>query len=163
MAKEFTFPLESNLNIDENRSTIPVGGYFEICAPSRICSEPPSLFPGVDKPCTKQQRWTTSEFNPLPLAGVPRLETEQTKPDRDLPPSACQSLTVSSQDGEPWVGHRHCRGWQFDIRILFGFQARGIAHQGTEGEFAKWQIAALKFALSTPHGRPVVCHIGHGI
>ena len=38
--------LESNLNIDENRSTSCVGGFWEIDAPSWICSEPPSLKSG---------------------------------------------------------------------------------------------------------------------
>jgi len=46
MAKAFTFSLESNLNIDKNRSTSPVGGFSEFDAPSRICSEPPSLKSG---------------------------------------------------------------------------------------------------------------------
>jgi hypothetical protein len=46
IAKAFTFPLEPNLNIDKNRSTLSVGGFAEICAPSRICSEPPSLKSG---------------------------------------------------------------------------------------------------------------------
>jgi hypothetical protein len=36
MAKVFTFPLESNLNKDKNRSTSSVGGLSETCAPSWI-------------------------------------------------------------------------------------------------------------------------------
>ena len=36
MAKVFTFPLESNLNKDKNRSTSVVGGFFEVCAPTGI-------------------------------------------------------------------------------------------------------------------------------
>jgi hypothetical protein len=39
MVKAFTFSLESNLNIDKNRSTSCVGGLREIDAPSWICSE----------------------------------------------------------------------------------------------------------------------------
>jgi hypothetical protein len=47
MVKAFAFPLESNLNIDKNRSTLSVGGFWEIDAPSWICSEPhPSLKSG---------------------------------------------------------------------------------------------------------------------
>jgi hypothetical protein len=33
MVKAFTFPLESNLNIDKNRSTVSVGGFWKIDAP----------------------------------------------------------------------------------------------------------------------------------
>lgn len=36
MAKVFTFPLESNLNKDKNRSTSSVGGLLGICAPTGI-------------------------------------------------------------------------------------------------------------------------------
>jgi hypothetical protein len=35
-AKAFTFSLESNLNIDKNRSTLSVGSFTEICAPTGI-------------------------------------------------------------------------------------------------------------------------------
>ena len=46
IAKAYTFPLESNLNIDKNRSTSCIGGFWETDAPSLICSEPPSLKSG---------------------------------------------------------------------------------------------------------------------
>ena len=36
MVKAFTFPLESNLNRDKNRSTLSVGGFWEIDAPTGI-------------------------------------------------------------------------------------------------------------------------------
>jgi hypothetical protein len=36
MTKVFTFSLESNLNIDKNRSTLSVGGFWEIYAPTGI-------------------------------------------------------------------------------------------------------------------------------
>ena len=36
MVKVFTFPLESNLNIDKNRSTLSVGGFRDIDAPTGI-------------------------------------------------------------------------------------------------------------------------------
>ena len=36
MAKVFTFPLESNLNKDKNRSTSSVGGFWEFDAPTGI-------------------------------------------------------------------------------------------------------------------------------
>jgi hypothetical protein len=36
MAKVFTFPLESNLNIDKNRSTSCVGGFRKFDAPTGI-------------------------------------------------------------------------------------------------------------------------------
>jgi hypothetical protein len=36
MAKAFTFSVESNLNVDKNRSTSSVGGFFKICAPTKI-------------------------------------------------------------------------------------------------------------------------------
>lgn len=42
MVKVFTFPLESNLSIDKNRSTSAVGGFWEIDAPKGTCSEPHS-------------------------------------------------------------------------------------------------------------------------
>ena len=59
-AKAFTFSPESNLNIDKNRSTMPVGGFLEICAPSWICSEPPSLESGEN---TVQKDYINQEFN----------------------------------------------------------------------------------------------------
>jgi hypothetical protein len=46
MVKAFNFPRELNLNIDKNRSTSFVGGFWEIDAPWLICSEPPSLKSG---------------------------------------------------------------------------------------------------------------------
>jgi len=58
--KAFTFSPESNLNIDKNRSTMPVGGFLEICAPSWICSEPPSLESGEN---TVQKDYINQEFN----------------------------------------------------------------------------------------------------
>jgi hypothetical protein len=36
LPKVFTFSLESNLNIDKNRSTLFVGGVWKICAPTGI-------------------------------------------------------------------------------------------------------------------------------
>jgi hypothetical protein len=42
MVNALTFPLESNLNRNKNRSTLFVGGFSEIDAPSWICSEPHS-------------------------------------------------------------------------------------------------------------------------
>lgn len=36
MDNVLTFPRESNLNIEKNRSTSSVGGFIEICAPTGI-------------------------------------------------------------------------------------------------------------------------------
>jgi hypothetical protein len=43
IAKVFTFPLELSHNVEKNRSTLSVGGFWKTDAPSLICSEPPSL------------------------------------------------------------------------------------------------------------------------
>jgi hypothetical protein len=64
MGKVFSFSLESNRNIDKNRSTSCVGGFWEIYTPERTCSELPSPFPGVDKFCTKGEFNSCLTFSP---------------------------------------------------------------------------------------------------
>jgi len=39
-AQSINFSPESRLSINENGSTLSVGGFFEICAPKGTCSEP---------------------------------------------------------------------------------------------------------------------------
>lgn len=69
------FPLELNLNINKNCSTLSVGSFFEVDVSSQICSEPPSPFPEVGNFCTRanlyhvefERKFVKRSFPHLPL------------------------------------------------------------------------------------------------
>jgi hypothetical protein len=56
--------LNMNKTAQHTELCITLGGFWQIDAPSRICSEPPSPFPDVDKSPTRRRKQTMVEFKP---------------------------------------------------------------------------------------------------